>query len=306
MRLAVAATPALAVPTLEHLSSSVHEIAFIVSRPDKPSGRGKALKQSAIAEWAVRNKHVVYKPEKITEILEPLKEVDLLLTIAFGTMLPLRILSAPKHGSINMHFSLLPRWRGAAPVQRAIAAGDDLTGITIFALDEGMDTGPIYLKKSYRIRPDSTAGKVLEELALLGPELVEQTIDLISSGIAPIPQQEAGSSLAQKVSKGEAQIRWGEDAETVSRNIRAFTPLPGSWTLWKREPLRIIESEIAASGLGLRTGEIHLMGNQVIVGCEFDTAIRLIEVRAAGKNSMTAFAWSNGARIGVGEFFDQK
>lgn len=306
MRLAVAATPALAIPTLERLSSSSHELAFIVSRPDRPSGRGREIKESAVAQWARSNELLVYKPEDISEISEPLKQVDLLLTIAFGKILPLNILSATRHGSINMHFSLLPRWRGAAPVQRAIEAGDELSGITIFALDQGMDTGPIYLKKSYPIPTNDSSGEVLETLSQLGPDLIFETIDLISSGVEPTPQEEVGVSYAAKVTKDEAQIQWEESAEIVCRKIRAFTPEPGSWTRWRGEPLRISQSEIADRGYGLKPGEISIVEGQVLVGCGLDSSIRLNGVRPAGKKSMSADAWSNGARIVAGDFFDQK
>lgn len=305
MRLAVAATPTVAIPTLEVLSSSAHEIAFIVSRTDKPSGRGKVLKESEVAQWARQKNLLVYKPQVIGELIEPLTDVDLLLTIAFGTILPLQVLSAPKYGSINMHFSLLPKWRGAAPVQRAIEAGDEVGGITIFALDQGMDTGPIFVKEPYPIPSANSSGEVLGELSRLGADLVLQTLDLISSGIQPIPQEEIGVSHAPKVTRAEAEIRWGENAQTILRGIRAFTPDPGSWTYWRREPLRITKGEIVESPLSLDVGEICLVDSQVLVGCGFNTAIRLIDVRPAGKKSMSATAWSNGARIVAGEFFGQ-
>jgi methionyl-tRNA formyltransferase len=305
VRLAVAATPSVAIPTLESLISSNHEIAFVVTQVDKPAGRGKELKQSIVAQWAMDRDIAVYKPLEIRDIAEPLKSADLLLTIAFGTILPLEILSAPKRGSINMHFSLLPQWRGAAPVQRAIEHGDSIGGITIFALDQGMDTGPIFLKTPYSIPPESSSGEVLEELSKMGANLVLQTIELISSGVLPTPQDSVGASHARKVTKSDALIRWNEDAEKVLRSIRAFTPDPGAWTIWRSEPLRISKGRLAHADHPLRPGEISFRGKELIVGCGFDTAICLEEVTPAGKKSMNAIAWSNGARISAGECFGE-
>jgi len=303
VRLAVAATPSVAIPTLEWLRSSEHEISFIVTQADRPAGRGKVLTPTAVGTWAMEQGIEILKPMKISELLVPLKSVDLLLTIAFGTLLPIDVLSVPKYGCVNMHFSLLPKWRGAAPVQRAIENGDAGGGVTVFAMDKGMDTGPIFLQQGFEFPTDASSGDVLESLANLGPELIAKTIEMISQGVSPLPQPELGVSYATKVTKADAEINWESKAEQIIRKIRAFTPEPGAWTLWRNSPMQISRASLGHGCLELSTGEILVRDGVIEVGCGDGSSILVQELTPAGKKKMSGQAWMNGARIETGERF---
>ncbi|MCX6430688.1 MAG: methionyl-tRNA formyltransferase [Actinobacteria bacterium] len=303
MRLAVAATPNVAIPTLDWLCSSEHEIAFVVTQADRPAGRGKFMTPTAVGSWAMEQGIEILKPIAISELLGPLRAVDLLLTIAFGTILPIEVLSTPKFGSVNMHFSLLPKWRGAAPVQRAIENGDTGGGITVFAMDKGMDTGPIFLQREFRFPSDASSGEVLEALANLGPEIVSKTIEMISRGEASTPQQELGVSYAPKVTKAQAEIQWASNAEQIIRKIRAFTPEPGAWTTWRSSSFLISRATFGPGSLGLSIGELLVRDGVIAVGCGGGSSILVQELTPAGKKKMSAQAWLNGARIETGERF---
>ena len=176
MRLAVAASPEVAIPTLEALLGSSHELVSVISQPDRPAGRGKVLTPTPVSEWALAHQLPLLRPDSKEEIAAAVEDVDCVVTIGYGVLLPESILSIPRYGFLNLHFSLLPRWRGAAPVQRAIEAGDAVTGVTVFQLDAGMDTGPIYVQESYPISAETTAGELLDELSKFGPKLIAETL----------------------------------------------------------------------------------------------------------------------------------
>ena len=298
MKIAVAASPEVAIPTLEYLLASEHELSLIISRPDSQVGRGRELTPTAVSTWAAANGIELYCPNKAADFDERLKNFDLVITIGYGVLLPDYILVQPKHGFINLHFSLLPKFRGAAPAQRAIIDGLTETGITIFQLDEGMDTGPIYLQRKHSINPNTTAGDLLNELAQLGPSVIGETLHAIENGIKPVPQDHSLATSAAKLTKSEAQIDWSENAENIVNKILGFAPNPGATAKFRGEVLRITKAQIGEESLPL--GEISLLGGSVLVGTS-TSAVELLEVTPAGKKPMSAAAWANGARFIAGE-----
>lgn len=303
MRIGVAATPGVAIPTLDWLRDSEHELALVITRPDKPAGRGRSLKGSVVAQWALVHDVECIKPVASEELFESLAFVDLVVTIGYGVILPIEILSVPRFGFINLHFSLLPAWRGAAPVQRAILNGDEKFGITVFALDSGMDTGPIYTQREILIEPYESAGELLDRMATLGPEVIAETLTLIESGTTPRPQGSEGVTYASKISKEQARIAWSKSAKDVDRQIRAFTPEPGAWTSWRNSMLRIDRARPFPTGHKVAPGTVLLQDGNVIVGCTDGDALILEQVTPAGKKVMSAKSWANGARIKDGESF---
>ena len=298
MKIAVAASPEVAIPTLEYLLASQHELALVISRPDSQVGRGREITPTAVSSWATAYGIELYRPDKAADFDERLKSFDLVITIGYGVLLPEFILSQPKHGFINLHFSLLPKLRGAAPAQRAIIEDVTETGVTVFQLDAGMDTGPIYLQTKHSIAPNTTGGDLLNELALLGPSAIGQTISAIESGIQPIPQDHSIATSAAKLGKAEAQIDWATSAEQIVNKILGFAPNPGATAKFRGEVLRILRAQV--SEVSLPVGEISLTNGSVVVGTSTN-AVELLEVTPAGKKAMAASAWANGARFVAGE-----
>lgn len=298
MKIAVAASPEVAIPTLEYLLASEHDLALVVSRPDSQMGRGRELKPTPVSVWATANNIELYRPNKAAEFDERLKGFDLVVTIGFGMLLPDFILNQPKYGFINLHFSLLPELRGAAPAQRAIINGLTETGVTVFKLDAGMDTGPIYLQRKYAIKPNTTAGVLLEELSLLGPSAIDETLKAIESGVAPTPQDNSQATSAAKLSKEEAQIDWSDEAKEIVNKILGFAPNPGATAKFRGEVLRITKARLNEHSIPV--GEISLVSGSVLVGTS-TSAVELLEVTPAGKKAMSASAWANGARFTAGE-----
>ena len=301
MKIAVAASPEVAIPTLEYLLASNHDLALILSRPDSQVGRGRELKPTAVSAWANSNQIELYRPNKAIDFDDRLKSFDLVVTIGYGLLLTEYILSQPKFGFINLHFSLLPKLRGAAPAQRAIINGLNETGITVFQLDAGMDTGPIYLKIEHEIKPNTTAGELLKELSLLGPRAIGETLKAIENGVAPTPQDDSQATNAAKLSKVEAQINWTDDAKNIVNKILGFAPNPGATAKFRGEVLRITKARLSEHSMPV--GEISLSNGSVLVGTA-STAIELLEVTPAGKKPMAASAWANGARFTTGETLD--
>lgn len=294
MRIAVAATPDVAIPTLNALLASEHELVSVITRADAPAGRGRELQASPVAQWAKTQSLLTYKPESASLISELVRDLDLVITIGYGFILPESILQVPRHGFINLHFSLLPRWRGAAPVQRAIESGDSVTGVTVFKLDKGMDTGPIYARQEIALSPDANSGELLLSLAGLGVGPVLQTLDLIMAGTEPKVQSEVGATRAEKLSKEEGHIDWNRDAIAIQRKVNAFNPNPGAWSQFRGQNLKI--NKVRMTDQPLAPGAIEATKKSVFVGTS-TTAVELIEVTPSGKSTLAASAWANGARI---------
>ena len=300
MRIGVAATPDVAIPTLNWLLQSEHEIALIITQPDRPAGRGQILQQTAVADWAHNHQIPVVKPESSQGLVGTVENLDLVLTIGYGVLLPESILSLPKKGFLNLHFSLLPAYRGAAPAQRALHNGETVTGVTVFQLDRGMDTGPIFAQESITIDPSWRSFELLHELAKLGPEVVKRSFDMIESGKSS-SEQTGNPTNAPKISKSEAKIDFTQDSRSIANAIRAFTYEPGAWTLWKGESFKICATGVSNTSSGT-PGQISVIEKSVFVSTA-SGAIELLRVIPAGKKEMDAIDWARGARLTGGEIF---
>ncbi len=296
----MAATPDVAIPTLNWLITSEHQLLSVITQPDRPAGRGRTLKESVISEWAREKDVPCFKPASVAETATLIEGADVLLTIGYGVLLPEELLSIPMHGCLNLHFSLLPRWRGAAPVQRAIEAGDPVSGVTVFQLDPGMDTGPIYSVKRFALDSDITSDELFSELGALGVEAVEDSLNAIKAGIRPEPQKSDGATRAMKISKEECEINWNLDAQLISQKIRAFTSSPGAWTRFRGEVVKIDSVNISEETL--QPGLLKVVNNELLVGTS-SNAVSMGFLTPAGKSRMDAKSWLNGARLGDGELF---
>jgi methionyl-tRNA formyltransferase len=307
MRLAFAGTPSVALAALDALAASDHDLVAVITRPDAVAGRGRELRRSPAAIWADERGIEVLTPQRPREpqFQARLREIapDCVPVVAYGALVPPDALAIPKHGWINLHFSLLPAWRGAAPVQHAVLHGDDVTGASVFQLEAGLDTGPVFGTVVEDIRPTDTAGDLLERLSIEGAELLVRVLDAIEAGvIAAVPQSGDGVSLAPKILVADAEVRWSEPAFAVDRRIRACTPEPGAWTTLRGERLKLGPVRPTYGEVGLAPGEILLERKRVLVGTGTDP-VELGEVRAAGKKPMTAPDWARGARPQTGDVF---
>ena len=295
MRLGVAATPEVALPTLNWLQTSGHTLVRIISQPDKPSGRGQEVHSSPVSQWAKENSFELINPSSVAEIETALSDLDLLITIGYGRILPAATLSIPKFGCINLHFSLLPRYRGAAPVQRAIEAGEIESGVSVFALDPGMDTGPIYTAITVPIEPTMRSYELLEKLSVIGVSAVEDALIAIDNGVAPVPQT-GQASIAAKITREDAALDWKISSKTLHNKIRAFYPQPQAWTNFRGQTLKISSAKISNLEINLEPGELRVVGSECLIGTG-DACLVLEKLTPAGKKEMSALDWSRGARF---------
>ncbi len=300
MRIVFAGTPEPAVPSLRRLiESERHEVVAVVTRPDAVAGRGRKLVRSPIGQLADEHGIEVLTPKSASdpEFLARLQELapDACPVVAYGNLLPRPVLDVPRFGWMNLHFSLLPAWRGAAPVQAAINAGDEMTGATVFALDEGMDTGPVYGVVTEAIRTTDTAGALLARLSVSGAILLESVLDGVEDGaLQAVPQPREGVSHAPKVSVESARIRWDQPALAVHRHVRSVTPTPGAWTMIG--DLRVKIGPVTLAQESLPPGRIEIRKDGFYVGTS-TTAVRLDQVQPQGKKQMAAVDWARGARL---------
>jgi methionyl-tRNA formyltransferase len=326
MRLVFAGTPEVALPSLDALLESRHEVVGVVTRPDARAGRGRALVPSPVRRRAEEAGIEVLTPTKPSEpeFQERLRELapDVCPVVAYGALVPSSALEIPRHGWVNLHFSLLPAWRGAAPVQHAIMAGDEVTGASTFLLEKGLDTGPVFGVMTETIRPRDTAGDLLGRLAEAGAGLLVATLDGIEDGtLVPRPQPAEGVSLAPKIEVDDARVRWSHPAQAVDRQVRGCTPAPGAWTVFRGERVKLgpvtpvgtdgSDDLVAAAVVGpgevpdLAPGGLHVTKRAVAVGTA-SGAVVLGEVRPHGKKPMPAADWARGVRIETGERFDDE
>jgi methionyl-tRNA formyltransferase len=302
MRLVFAGTPAAALPSLDALLKSGHEVAAVVTRPDARSGRGLRLGHSPVAQRAAEAGIEILSPARPADpdFQARLREIDpdCCPVTAYGALLPQSALDIPRHGWVNLHFSLLPAWRGAAPVQHAILHGDDVTGATTFRIVRELDAGPVYGMLTEAIGPDDTAGDLLDRLSVAGADLLVATLDGIESGeLEARPQPADGVSLAPKVTTADAQVRWQQPAIAVGRLIRACTPAPGAWTLLDGVRVKLGPVRPAAPGAQpLAPGELQVLPGRVLAGTG-TTPVELGDVQADGKRRMTAAEWARGLRL---------
>ncbi len=310
MRLVFAGTPEVALPSLEALVGSRHDVVAVITRPDAPAGRGRRLEPSPVKARALELGISVLTPAsaKDPEFLEQLRalEPDACPVVAYGNLITREGLEIPRHGWINLHFSLLPAWRGAAPVQHAIMAGDEITGASTFRLEQGLDTGPVFGMMTERIRPTDTAGELLARLAEAGAGLLVATLDGIESGeLVAKPQSPDGVSLAPKISVADARVDWRRPARAIDRQVRGCTPSPGAWTTFRGERLKLgpvavsAPDEIPGHGT-IRPGELLVTKQAVHVGTA-TLPVRLGTVQPHGKRVMAAADWARGVRVEPGE-----
>lgn len=305
MRLLFAGSPAVAVPSLEALLASSHEVVAVLTRPDARAGRGRELQPSPVARVARERGVPVLAPVSLRdpEMVARIGElgVDAAPVVAYGVLLPPSVLSLPVHGWVNLHFSVLPAWRGAAPVQRAVMAGDEVTGASTFRIEEGLDTGPVFGTLTETIRPTDTSGDLLDRLAVAGAQLLVQTLDALEAGVLePVPQSADGVSHAPKLTVEDARVVWTHPAYVVDRRVRGCTPAPGAWTaLPDGQRLGVGPVRPVPEVVDLRPGEVRVGKRDVLVGTGAG-AVRLGEVTAPGKRPMAAADWARGARLAAG------
>jgi len=300
MRLVFAGTPDVAVPSLDALAASSHELVGVITRPDAPAGRGRKLVASPVAQRAEELGLPVLTPDhpRDPDFQAALRELapDCCPVVAYGALLPQSALDIPPHGWVNLHFSVLPSWRGAAPVQHAIWAGDEVTGATTFRIVKAMDAGPTFGVMTERIRPDDTAGDLLGRLAEGGAGLLCVTLDGIDDGSVEAREQPTdGVSLAPKISVEDARVVWAETAAAVDRRIRACSPGPGAWTTYEGERFKVGPVTPDADHEPLPPGRMAVSRNAVHVGTG-TTPVRLGLVKAFGKKEMAAADWARGGR----------
>ncbi|MEV8534046.1 methionyl-tRNA formyltransferase [Streptomyces sp. NPDC051211] len=306
MKLVFAGTPEVAVPALDALiASGRHEVAAVVTRPDAPAGRGRRLVASPVAERAEEAGIEVLKPvrPKDPEFQARLREIapDCCPVVAYGALLPKSALEIPKRGWVNLHFSLLPAWRGAAPVQHSIMAGDTVTGASTFQIEEGLDSGPVFGVLTEEVRPTDTSGDLLTRLAFAGAGLLAATMDGIEDGtLRAVPQPAEGISLAPKITVEDARIDWAAPALRADRVVRGCTPAPGAWTVFRGERLKLISVALLPDRADLAPGALAVAKNNVYVGTG-SHAVELLWVQPQGKKPMRGADWARGVRIAAGE-----
>jgi len=309
LRLLFAGTPEAAVPSLRALLQSRHEVAAVLTRPDAPAGRGRRLLRSPVGALADEAGIPVLTPRRLAEpgFLDALRALapDCAVIVAYGALVPRAALDVPRFGWVNLHFSLLPAWRGAAPVQAALRHGDEITGAATFRLEEGLDTGPVYGVVTEAVAPTDTAGDLLGRLAVSGAALLAATVDGIADGtLEARPQPAEGVSHAPKVTVDDARVDWAAPAAAVDRLARSVTPEPGAWTTFRGErlglgPVRPIDPGDPGD-LELKPGELHPEKRRVLAGTG-TVPVELGEVRPVGRRLMPAADWARGVRITPGE-----
>ncbi len=309
MRLVFAGTPEAALPALDLLACSGHDLLAVITRPDARSGRGRTLSPSPAKVRALEFGLPVWTPASVRdpELQSQLAQLapDACPVVAYGNLIPPAALAIPAHGWINLHFSLLPAWRGAAPVQHALIAGDEITGATTFRLEAGLDTGPVFGTLTERIRPADTAGDLLERLSYAGAQLLLATLDGIAAGtLTPVPQPADGISLAPKIDVADARLDLAQPAFAIERRIRGCTPAPGAWTMFRGERLKLGPVTLRGPEADpLPPGELRVTKSRVELGTA-TVPLVLQQVHPLGKKPMPAPDWARGVRIAPGERVD--
>ncbi len=305
MRIVFAGTPEVAIPSLDAIAESRHDLAAVVTRPPAAQGRSKRLVPSPVESYARERGIAVLTPKsprnahfqgQLTELAP-----DCCPVVAYGALLPRSALEIPRYGWVNLHFSLLPAYRGAAPVQHAVRNGDATTGATTFRIVEELDAGPVYDSLTEAIGSRETTGELLTRLAASGAGLLLETLDAIEQGTVPTPQASETVSFAPKVEPGDVRIDWSRGATDVDRLVRSANPEPGAWTVFGAERFKVFGVEPVAEPI--EPGRIVSRRREVLVGCGAD-AVRLLEVHPVGKKLMSGIDWARGARLGGDEVFE--
>ncbi len=305
MKLIFAGTPVFAAEALRALIAAGHEIALVLTQPDRPAGRGMSLQASPVKQLALQHGLAVYQPMtlKTPEAQAELAAVgaEVMVVAAYGLILPQAVLDLPARGCLNIHASLLPRWRGAAPIQRALLAGDALTGVGIMQMEAGLDTGPLLLQRELAIAPDETAGSLHDRLTVLGAELIVEVLAQ-PSWPAAVPQPAEGVIYAHKLEKAEAQIDWTQSAEAIDRQIRAFNPFPGAFARFAGQNVKLWAARVLPAVNG-QPGEIlQIERQQMVVACG-EGALAISELQKAGGKRLPVQQFLAGHPLQVGQSF---
>ena len=298
MRLVFAGTPEFAAIALEALIAAGHEIALVLTQPDRPAGRGMQLQPSAVKQVALAHGIALHQPERLKDPATHAPIVaagaDVMVVAAYGLILPQAVLDIPHQGCLNIHASLLPRWRGAAPIQRAIEAGDAETGVTIMQMEAGLDTGPMLLAEALKVSPGETAGELHDRLAVLGARLIVEALARLDS-LIPQVQPDAGVTYAAKIAKAEAQLDWSLSATAIERKVRAFNPFPGAAADIGGQPVKIWRA--AACAGGGPPGAVLATGPEgIVIGCG-EGALRITELQKPGGRRVTAADFLRGTNL---------
>ncbi len=312
MRAGFAGTPEFAARALAALHEAGYTIPLVLTQPDRPSGRGMAVMPSPVKRYALAHALRVEQPAglKGADVQSALRDVelDVLVVAAYGLILPQPVLDWPRRGCLNIHASLLPRWRGAAPIARALEAGDAVTGITIMRMDAGLDTGPMLRRESIPIAADETAGTLHDRLATLGARTIVETLELLEKGAAveATPQPATGVTYAAKIDRAERCIDWTATAPVLERKVRAFSPAPGATAAWRNTAFRIVAATVPASGSGdpVPGTVVRVTHAGIDVACGARTTLRLTAVQPAGGRAMTAAAFAAGRGVVAGALFE--
>ena len=296
MKVVIASSSYVSKPLISLLSSSrEHELIGLITNPDKATGRGMNIVPNELASWGMSNGINVLKPEGRDNLKDLIKTLnpEIVITIAYGQIIPEDFLNLPKYGWINVHFSSLPRWRGAAPVQWAILSADKETGVTIFQLDKGMDTGPVYLSESVSIERDETTEMLLTRLSNIGADLAIQSLSKIQTGIKPVAQFNSGVTLAPKITKNDGKIDWHENTDEIFNRYRALAGNPGIWTLLGELRLKIDSLEISNRTEKLSPSEVLIADELLLVGAN-NGVIEIKTLTPAGRTQMSAAEFIRG------------
>ena len=308
MRVVFLGSGAFAIPAFEALIGAGHHVAALVTQPDREKGRGRALAPPPLKPVAEARGVPIHQPRRIREpaAQETLRGLapDIQVVVAYGQILPRTVIDIPRLGTVNVHGSLLPRYRGAAPIQWAIVNGERETGVTTMLIDEGLDTGPTLLARPTPIGPEETAAELEPRLAAIGAEVLIETLAGIAAGtLKPAPQDHARATLAPIIKKEDGRLDWTMPAEALARRVRGFHPWPGTFTTWRGQPLKVLRARAEAGG-ALAPGELAVARDGLLVGCGQGTRLRLLDVQPESRRPMTAAAFAAGLRLAAGARFD--
>lgn len=308
MRIVFMGTPEFADASLKRLIKDAHDVCAVFTQPDKPKGRGHHLAMSPVKETALDNNIPVYQPQRLKnsdscEIIKKLNP-ELIVVVAYGQILPADILSIPKYGCVNIHASLLPKHRGAAPIQWSVLLGDEKTGVTSMQMDTGLDTGDMLIKKELTIDPDETSGELHDRLAVLGAEVLAETIERISDGtLTPQKQNDGESDYAPMLSKEMCPIDWNLSAKEVHNKVRGLSPWPCATAKLGDKVIKIHKTALAGE-CNAKPGEVIKSGEKLVVACGESDSVEIIQLQAPGKKAMNAADFLRGNPIKAGEFFN--
>ena len=311
MILVFCGTPRFAVPTLEKLLEAEYAVPLVVTQPDKPRGRGMEVTDSPVKAAALRLGLPIIQPDKIKNNDEFRAQIasvspDAIIVVGYGRIIPQWMIDLPRFGNLNLHASLLPKYRGAAPIQWAIANGESITGVTIMRIDAGLDTGDMLLQRELLIEPDDTAETLGPKLAALGAELMVETLRGLESGrVRPVPQDHTKATIAPILKKEDGRIDFARTADEIFNRLRGFQPWPGAYTTFKSKTLQVHKARPSEPGARLSPGEIAVEGTRLLAACGQGTTLELVEIQIEGKHRMLAREFINGYRPKTGDRLGQ-